>query len=166
MDLYTDYAEQFAAVSDHYASRAAILFPGPVRTPDVVVPTPAPVPAPNPAPILYAELGDLLLQFLVSTLDLARQLTGTDEEKRAAVVKAATDFYTKHLRTQVRDLIGRPLIFDLVVEPLLLQAIAKVATVGYDTVSRLFSRRGSVRGFAFMPEAGESASIPIDLLLY
>lgn len=79
-------------------------------------------------------------KFVASVTDLVVRAEGTEEDRRAAVQKAAVEFYVQVGRPILAAEVGRPVLFNNFVEPMAERAVAGLAGSLYDALSAVIAR--------------------------
>lgn len=83
---------------------------------------------------------ELFTRFITTVTVVASGLNGTPEEKKALVVAAAVKFYASVLKPILSSAIGRPVIFDMIVGPVLERLLPLAVSGLYNAVVKLIDR--------------------------
>lgn len=141
--VYVTNQPAISALVSHYAAEVS-------RAPNKLLSGPGFVPGTALPDVDWASL---VGRFLASATTLVDTFTGTDDQKRDAVIAAATQFYATVLEPFVQTAVGHPIVYRTVVGPLIAAMIPKIAGSAYDAVAGLLARTGN-------PAAAPTVAVP------
>lgn len=87
------------------------------------------------------DWSNTITRFVASALDLFANFSGDPAQKKAAVITAALKFYHDVVGPMIAKGVGRPVIFNALVNPLIEAALPRIVGGVYDALIRIFDKK-------------------------
>lgn len=97
------------------------------------------------------DWSNVITRFVASAIDLFANFGGDADQKKAAVIAAATQFYRDVVGPLVAEGVGHPFIFNTFITPAIEKLLPRLIGGVYDAITGIFDRKaGTAQG---MPPA-------------